>query len=119
MIGCIPLGVHYPPASMGIDIVPSALHMCSFQSLQLNHITCDLHPSSVDAPVDVHGRSCNFPFFHPREALLVGHWVTALPLSSCGVLLFFTSYRGSLAWGGAGTPVPCMMAAHTQGNANL
>ena len=33
--------------------------------------------------------------------------------------LFFTSYRGSLAWGGAGTPVLCMMAAHTQGNANL
>ena len=33
--------------------------------------------------------------------------------------LFFTSYRGSLVWGGAGTPVPCMTAAHTQGNANL
>ena len=33
--------------------------------------------------------------------------------------LFPTSYRGSLAWGGAGTPVPCMMAAHTQGNTNL
>ena len=33
--------------------------------------------------------------------------------------LFFTSYRGSLAWDGAGTPGPCMMAAHTQGNANL
>ena len=33
--------------------------------------------------------------------------------------LFITSDRGSLAWGGAGTPVPCMMAAHTQGNANL
>ena len=33
--------------------------------------------------------------------------------------LFFTSYRGSLAWGGDGTPVPCMTAAHTQGNANL
>ena len=32
---------------------------------------------------------------------------------------FFTSYRGSLAWGRAGTPVPCMTAAHTQGNANL
>ena len=29
--------------------------------------------------------------------------------------LSFTSYRGSLAWGGAGTPVPCMMAAHTEG----
>ena len=33
--------------------------------------------------------------------------------------LSFTSCRGSLAWGGAGTPVLCMMAAHTQGNANL
>ena len=28
--------------------------------------------------------------------------------------LFFTSDRGSLVWG-----VPCMMAAHTQGNTNL
>ena len=27
--------------------------------------------------------------------------------------LLFTSYRGSLAWGGAGTPVPCITAAHT------
>ena len=33
--------------------------------------------------------------------------------------LSITSYRGSLALGGAGTPVPCMMVAHTQGNANL
>ena len=32
---------------------------------------------------------------------------------------FVTSNGGSLAWGGTGTPVPCMMAAHTQGNANL
>ena len=31
----------------------------------------------------------------------------------------FTSYRDSLAWGWAGTPVLCMMAAHTQGNTNL
>ena len=30
--------------------------------------------------------------------------------------LFFTSWGGSLAWGGTGTPVPCMMVAHTQGN---
>ena len=28
--------------------------------------------------------------FHPREALLVGHWVTTLPLSSCDVLFFST-----------------------------
>ena len=33
--------------------------------------------------------------------------------------LFITSDRGSLAWDGAGTPVPCLMAAHTQGNTNL
>ena len=33
--------------------------------------------------------------------------------------LSFTSYRGSLVWGRAGTPAPCMMAAHTQGNTNL
>ena len=88
MIGCIPLGIHYLPASMGIDVIPSALCTCSFQSLQPNHITCGLHPSSVDASVDIHGRSHNFPFFHPREALLVGHQVTTLPLSSCGILFF-------------------------------
>ena len=33
--------------------------------------------------------------------------------------LSFTSCRGSLAWNGTGTHVPCMMAAHTQGNTNL
>ena len=33
--------------------------------------------------------------------------------------LSFTSCRGSLAWERAGTPVPCMMAAHTQGNPNI
>ena len=33
--------------------------------------------------------------------------------------LFITSDRGSLAWGGAGTPVLCMTAAYTQENANL
>ena len=88
MISHIPLRVHYPPVSMGIDVIPSALHMCLFQGLQPHHITCGLHSSSVDAPVDVHGRSHNFLLFHPREALLVGHWVTALPLSSCGVLFF-------------------------------
>ena len=51
-------------------------------------ITHGLHPSSVEALVDIHGRSCNFLFFHPREALLVGHWVTTLPLFSCGILSF-------------------------------
>ena len=86
MSGCIHRGVHYPPASMGIDVVPSALCTCSFWGLQPHHITWGLYPSSVDALVDVHGRSHNFLFFHPREALLVGHQVTALPFSSCGIL---------------------------------
>ena len=85
--GSIPLQVHYLPASTGYRHCPSALHMCSFWGLQPNHFTCGLHPSSVDAPVDVHGPSCNFLFFHPREALLVGCWVTALPSFSYCVLL--------------------------------
>ena len=65
---------------------PSALCMCSSRGLQPNHLTCGLHPSSVDAPVDVHNPSCNFPFFHPWEAFLVGHWVTTLPSCSCGII---------------------------------
>ena len=93
MIGHIPLGVHYLPASMGIDIVPSALRMCSFQGLQPSHITCGLNLSSVDGPVDVHSRSHNFLFSHPREALLVGHQVTTLPLSSSGILFFHLLQR--------------------------
>ena len=98
MIGCIPLGVHYPPASMGIDLIPSALCTRSFQSLQPNH---------------------NFPFSHPREALLgrsSGDHLTTFLLWHPP---FFTSYEGSLVWCGVGTPVPCMIAAHTQGNTNL
>ena len=89
MSGHICHGVHYLLASMGIVIIPFTLHTCSFQGLQPHHITWGLHPSSVDALVDIHGRSHNFPFIHPREALLVSCWVTALPLFSCGI--HFTS----------------------------
>ena len=66
---------------------PSALRTCSSGVQQPNHLTCGLHPSSVDAPVDVHDPSCNFPFFHPWEALLVGRWVTTLPFCSCGIII--------------------------------
>ena len=59
------------------------------------------------------------PIFPPQQSFtgrLLGDCLTTFflwhPLS-------FTSYRGSLVWCGAGTPVPCMTAAHTQGNANL
>ena len=59
------------------------------------------------------------PIFPPQGSftgrLSGDHLTTFLLVASS----FFTSYRGSLAWGGAGTPVLCMMAAHTQGNANL
>ena len=85
MSGSIPLLVHYVSTSMGYRCHPSVLHTCSFQGLQPSHFTCGFHPSSVDAPVDVHGPSHNFLFFHPREALLVGHWVTALPSFFCGI----------------------------------
>ena len=60
--------------------------MCSSGVQQPNHLTCGLHPSSVDAPVDIHDPSRNFPFFHPWEALLVGHQVSALPFCSCGII---------------------------------
>ena len=59
------------------------------------------------------------PIFPPQGSLtgrLSGDCLTTFLLWH---LLSFTSYRGSLVWGGAGIPVPCMTAAHTQGNANL
>ena len=84
--GSIPLLVHYPPASMVIDIIPLPhTHVPSEVCSQIT-LPVVFHPSSVDTPVDVHNPSHNFLFFHPREALLAGHWVTALPSFSCGIL---------------------------------
>ena len=51
------------------------------------HITWSLHPSSVDALVDVHGRSHNFPLIHPRGVWLDWHWLLTRPLSTHGVIL--------------------------------
>ena len=65
---------------------PSALCTYSSRGQQPKHFTWSLHPSSVDAPVDVHNPSHNFPHFHPWEAFLVGSRVTALPFCSCGVI---------------------------------
>ena len=117
--GCIHCGVHYPPVSMGIDTIPSTLHRCSFWGLQPHHITWGLNPSSVDTRVDIHGRSCNFPFIHPREAFTGRLLADHLTIILLWCPLCFISYRGSLAWGWAGTPVLCMTVAHTPGNANL
>ena len=117
--GSNPLLVHYPPVSMGIDIVPLPYICVPPEVCSQITLPVFLHMSSVDAPVDIYGPSCNFLFFHPREALLVGHQVTALPSCSCSIISSSPPKVGSLAWGGTGTPVPCMMAAHTQENTNL
>ena len=65
---------------------PSALCTCPSRGPQPKHFTWSLYLSSVDAPVDVHNPSHNFPYFHPWEFFLVGHRVTALPFCSCGVI---------------------------------
>ena len=88
MSSCVGHGVHHPMASMGKDVIPSAKCTCSFWCLHLLHVTWCLHPSSVDTPVDVHGRNHNFPVIHPREVLLARHWVTTWPLLSCGIITF-------------------------------
>ena len=75
-----------------VDIYPSTKCMQSCQPFHqrrypwLLHITWNLHPSSVDAPVDIHGRSHSFPFIHPREVFLTWCWVIARSLSSCGTV---------------------------------
>ena len=71
---------------MGIDVIPLPyVHVPPEVCSQIT-LPCGLHPSSVDTLVDAHDPICNFLFFHPREALLVGHQVTALPSFPCGVL---------------------------------
>ena len=50
------------------------------------HATWSLHPSSVDAPADVHRRSHSFPLIHPREVFLAWCWVINRPLYSHGVV---------------------------------
>ena len=70
----------------GYRLCPSALHMCSSRGALPKHLTQGLHPSSVDALVDIHDPSWNPLYFHPWEAFLVGHWVTALPFCSRGVI---------------------------------
>ena len=65
---------------------PQSKHTCSPWCLQPCHVTCGLHPSSMDALVDVHSRSPNLPLIHPRKVLLAGCWVTTLPIFSCGII---------------------------------
>ena len=68
------------------DIYPSAKCTWSCRHPLPLHITWSLHPSSVDALVDIHGRSHTFPLIHPREVFLAWWWVITQPLSSCGII---------------------------------
>ena len=52
-----------------------------------HHTLPGIHPSSVDAPVDIHRRSHSFLLIHPRGVFLAWHWVISRPSSSCGVVL--------------------------------
>ena len=63
----------------------SQMHVFLLMSTAMSHYLWS-YPSSVDALVDVYGRSHNFLLIHPREVLLAGCWVTALPIFSCGVI---------------------------------
>ena len=119
MLGHIPLGVHYLPASTGRDVIPSALCIvfllkCAAKSHYLWSSTI-LSGCSSRCPWEMP----QLPIFPPQGSFTgrsLGDHLTTFLLCHP---LFLTSYRGSLVWGGAGTPVPCMMAVHTQGNANL
>ena len=75
-----------------VDIYPSTKHtwscwqFCQWRCLHLLHIAWNLHPSSVDALADIHGRSHSFTLIHPREVFLAWYWVTTRPLSSSGIV---------------------------------
>ena len=83
--------VYHLLASMGWHISLHQMH-ANLPAIALKkhpcllHITWNLHPPSVDAPVDNHRRSCSFPFIHPREVFLAWSWVITRSLSSCVVL---------------------------------
>ena len=101
------------------DVYPSAKCMWSCRHPLPLHITWSLHPSSMDAVVDIHGRSHNFLLIHTREVLLAWCWSVTIPLSSSGVLLLSLPLGVGLTGGGASTSVPCLTGPHSQGNASF
>ena len=110
--------VHYPLASMGWcpSLHKTHVYLPAISSKKfikthppcLVHTPWNIHLSSVDAPVDVHGRSLSFPFIEPRVLFLVWCWVITRPLSSCGVVSV-TSPRSRLDWGGSGASIPYLV----------
>ena len=59
------------------------------------------------------------PVYPPQGSFAGRSLGDHLTIILLGCHLHFISYRGNLAWGGAGTPVPCMIDAYTQRNTNL
>ena len=100
------------------DVYPSTKCTWSCRHPLPLHITWSLHPSSVDALADVHGRSHNFPLIHQGSlsGLMLGDHHTTI-LSWC--ILVVTPFGSGLNWGGAGTSVPCLADTHTQGNTSF
>ena len=92
---------------------PSALCMCSSRGAPPKHLTWGLHPSSVDAPVEVHNPSLQLPVFPPLGSFSGRSLGNRLTILLLWCYFCITSGGGSLARGGTGTPVPCMMGAHT------
>ena len=80
------------------------------------HSLCQIHvflPMStatshyLRSSLDVYGRSHNFPLIHHREVLLAGHWVTTLPLLSCGIIVCSLPSEACLHGVGLVQPVLC------------
>ena len=98
---CVSHGVHHLMASMGSDVIPSAKCTCSFRCPHPLQVTWNLHLLSVDAPVDIHGRSDNFPIIHPREVLLA-EWLGDHP-DHCSLVassyLHFPWKWACMGWG--------------------
>ena len=119
MNSCGGHSVCYAMASMGWDIYPSTKCMWYCRHPLPLHVTWSLNLSSVDALVDIHGRSHNFPLIHPMGSLpglmLGDHQTTIFLWHSLTV----TPPGSRLYWGGAGTSVPCFMDIHTQRNTSF
>ena len=118
-VGC---EVYHPMASMGTDMPSPQPNICvtsdvySYYTLPgvFTHLQWML-------PVDIHSRSHNFLLIHSQGSLTGGTCRVTSPATATLVVHhpIFTSFGSRLAWGGAGTSVPCMTDTYTQGNANL
>ena len=92
---------------------PSALHTCSSRGALPKHLTRGLHPSSVDAPGRCPQSKSQLPIFPPLGSFSGRSSGDHLTILLSWHYFCITSRGGSLARGGTGTPVPCMMGAHT------